>query len=189
MRMEWIILAAVIAVGLGGIVIYNGLVRLRNMVREAWSGIDVQLKRRTDLIPNLVATVKAYAAHERGLFEDIVARRNASIAAATVPGQAAAERALQGTLHRLLAVAEAYPQLKSDENFRTLADALTEIEDQLQMARRYYNGSVRDLNIAIQSFPQLILARPLGFREQPFFELDDAAEGNVPKVSLDAGGA
>jgi LemA protein len=189
MRMEWIIFAAVIAVGLGGIVIYNGLVRLRNMVREAWSGIDVQLKRRTDLIPNLVATVKAYAAHERGLFEDIVARRNASLAAASVPSQAAAERALQGTLTRLLAVAEAYPQLKSDENFRALADALTEIEDQLQMARRYYNGSVRDLNIAIQSFPQLLLARPLGFREQPFFELDDAADANVPQVSLGGGAA
>lgn len=189
MRTEWIWLAALVGAGVFAILIYNRLVRLRNLVREAWSGIDVQLKRRTDLIPNLVATVKAYAAHERRLLEDIVERRNASLAAATVPTQAQAERALQGTLHRLLAVAEAYPELKSDGNFRALQEELSTIEDYLQMARRYYNGTVRDLNIAVQSFPQVLLARPLGFREEPFFELDDPAEGNVPVVAIDGGRA
>jgi LemA protein len=185
MRTEWILVAILVALGLFVILVYNRLVRLRNLVGEAWSGIDVQLKRRTDLIPNLVATVKAYAAHERGLFEDMAARRSASIAAVTVPNQATAERALQGTLHRLLALAEGYPQLKADENFRKLQDALADIEDHLQMARRYYNGTVRDLDIAIHSFPNLLLARPLGFREASFFELDDAAEAQVPQVTLE----
>ena len=114
----------------------------------------MQLRRRTDLIPNLVDTVKAYAAHERGLFEDIVRKRASSIAADNVPGQAAAERELQGSLARLIALAEAYPDLKADKNFLKLQEQLAEIEDQLQMARRYYNGTVRDLNIAIQSFPE-----------------------------------
>jgi LemA protein len=185
MRTEWIVIAVLVVLGLFVIVLYNRLVRLRNLVSEAWSGIDVQLKRRTELIPNLVATVKAYAAHERSLFEDLATRRNASIAAASVPNQAAAERALQGTLQRLLAIAEGYPQLKADENFRKLQDALAEIEDHLQMARRYYNGTVRDLNIAIHSFPNLLLARPLGFREAPFFELEDAADAKVPEVVLE----
>ena len=107
------------------------------------------------------------------------------IAAATVPNQSKAERALQGTLQRLLLLAEGYPQLKADENFRKLQDALADIEDHLQMARRYYNGTVRDLNIAIHSFPNLLLARPLGFREAPFFELDDASEALVPEVALE----
>ncbi len=185
MSTGWIVIAVLVVLGLFAILIYNRLVRLWNLVGEAWSGIDVQLKRRTDLIPNLVATVKAYAAHERGLFEDMATRRSASIAAVTVPNQAAAERALQGTLQRLLAIAEGYPQLKADENFRALQHALADIEDNLQMARRYYNGTVRDLNIAIHSFPNLLLARPLGFRESPFFELDDAADAQVPEVALD----
>jgi LemA protein len=184
MRTEWILLAVLAAIVLYAVVTYNSLVRRRNLVREGWSGIDVQLRRRTDLVPNLVETVKAYAAHERGLFEEVAARRALSIAADDVRGQAQAERALPGSLDRLIALAEGYPQLKADQNFRKLQDELAEIEDQLQMARRYYNGTVRDFNIAIQSFPALLLARPLGFSAQPFFELDDANAGSAPKVAF-----
>jgi LemA protein len=183
MRMEWIIGAVVGAVVVYAIAIYNRLVRQRNLVREGWSGIDVQLKRRTELVPNLVETVKAYAAHERGLFEEVAARRASSIAAHEVKEQAAAERALQGSLGKLMAVAEDYPELKANENFLKLQDQLAEIEDQLQMARRYYNGTVRNLNISIQSFPDTLLARPLGFREEPFFDLDES-EAAVPAVAF-----
>lgn len=119
----------------------------RNLVREGWSGIDVQLKRRTDLIPNLIDTAKGYADHERSLFEDIVKLRNASMSAASVKSQENAERDLSGALSRLIALKEAYPDLKANQNFLKLQEQLAEIEDQLQMARRYYNGSVRNLNI------------------------------------------
>ena len=184
MRAEWILLIAIGSVGLLVILIFNRLVRQRNLVREGWSGIDVQLRRRTDLVPNLVTTVKAYAAHERGLFEDVAAKRASSIAADNVPGQAAAERALQGALGKLFALAEAYPALKADQNFLKLQTELAEIEDQIQMARRYYNGTTRDLNIAIQSFPNSLIARPFGFREEPFFELDDHSQAAAPNVAF-----
>jgi LemA protein len=186
MRTEWIIIAILTFVGVYTITLYNRLVRLRNLVREGWSGIDVQLRRRTDLIPNLVDTVKAYAAHERALFEEINRERARSIAADSVPSREAAERALRGSLGRLMALAEAYPELKADKNFLDLQRQLAEIEDQLQTARRYYNGTVRDLNIAIQAFPNSLVARPLGFREEPYFELDDRAEAVVPKVAMGA---
>jgi LemA protein len=184
MRMEWVVIGVLAAIAIYVIVIFNRLVRHRNLVREGWSGIDVQLRRRTDLIPNLVEAVKGYAAHERGLLEEVAARRASSISADNVPGQAAAERALQGSLGRLFAVAEAYPQLKADKNFLDLQQQLGEIEDHLQMARRYYNGTVRDLNILVQSFPDTLVARPFGFREEPYFELDDAADAAVPTVDL-----
>ncbi len=184
MRMEWVVAAIILVVGIYAVILYNRLVRLRNLAHEGWSGIDVQLLRRTDLIPNLVDTVKAYAAHERALFEDIARRRASSIAADNVPGQAVAERALQGSLGRLIALAESYPELKADKNFLKLQEQLAEIEDQLQMARRYYNGTVRDLNIAIQSFPNTLVSRPLGFKETPFFELDDQADATVPTVAM-----
>lgn len=184
MKAEWIAFAAVAAVMLYAIFAYNRLIQLGNLLREGWSGIDVQLRRRTDLVPNLVNSVKAYAAHERGLFEDIAAKRMSSVAAAGVSAQAAAERALKGSLGRLMAVAEAYPQLQADKNFRLLQEQLAEIEDQLQMARRYYNGTVRNLNVAIGSFPSMLVARTFGFREQPYFELDDAEAANVPQVDL-----
>ena len=187
MRIQWIAIALVVAVALYVIVVFNRLVRLRNQVREGWSGIDVQLRRRTDLVPNLVDTVKAYAAHERGLFEQIATLRASSIAADNVSRQAAAERALEGALGRLLALAEAYPELKANQNFLTLQEQLAEIEDQLQMARRYYNGSARDLNVAIQSFPSVLIARPLGFVEAAFFELDDRDAAQAPKISLARG--
>ena len=164
--------------------IFNRLVRERNLVREGWSGIDVQLRRRTDLVPNLVETVKAYAAHERKLFEDIARIRSDSIAASNIRTQENTERALQGALSRLIALKEAYPNLKADQNFRKLQDQLAEIEDHLQMARRYYNGSVRNLNILIQSFPNVLIARPLGFKEAEFFQID-AGEGATPQVTFE----
>ncbi|MGE3989857.1 LemA family protein [Pseudorhodoplanes sp.] len=164
--------------------IFNRLVRERNLVREGWSGIDVQLRRRTDLVPALVETVKGYAAHERTLFEDVAAIRAASIAASSVRTQENAERRLEGALSKLIALQEAYPNLKADQNFLKLQEQLAEIEDQLQMARRYYNGSVRNLNIAIQSFPNLLIARPLGFAEADFFEADDA-DGATPRVTFE----
>jgi LemA protein len=184
MSVSWLALVAFGVVAGYAIFSYNRLVNLVNLVREGWSGVDVQLRRRTDLVPNLVSTVKAYAAHERALFEEIAARRTSSVAAANVPDQAAAERALNGSLGRLMAVAEAYPQLKADRNFRELQEQLAEIEDQLQMARRYYNGAVRNLNVRIQSIPDLLVARPAGFRELPYFELDDAAQAEVPRIDL-----
>ena len=187
MRMQWIVIAVVVALALYIIVVFNRLVRLRNQVREGWSGIDVQLRRRTDLIPNLVDAVKGYAAHERGLFEQITKLRASSIAADNVSQQAAAERALKGALGRLLLLAEAYPELKANQNFLTLQEQLAEIEDQLQMARRYYNGSARDLNVAIQSFPSMVIARPFGFVEAAFFEIDDRADAQAPKISLARG--
>jgi LemA protein len=182
--MEWIIAAVVAALAVYAVGVFNRLVRLRNMVREGWSGIDVQLRRRTDLVPNLVETVKAYAAHERSVLEEVTQRRAGSIAAGDVSTQANAERALSGSLNRLLALAEAYPQLKADQNFLQLQRQLAEIEDQIQMSRRYYNGAARNLNIAIQSFPAVLLAGLLGFREEPFFELENRTEGNVPQVEF-----
>jgi LemA protein len=185
MSLGWIILAVVVAAAIYAIVVYNRLVRLRNMVSEGFSGVDVQLRRRTDLVPNLVETVKAYAAHERTVLEEVAATRASSIAANDVPGQAAAARALQAALGRLFALAEAYPQLKADKNFLELQNQLAEIEDQLQMARRYYNGTVRDLNIEIQSFPSSLIAGAMHFTPAPFFELDDAAR-SAPTISFAA---
>ena len=183
MRTEWIVIGVLALIGLYAIVVFNRLVRGRNLVREGFSGIDVQLKRRSDLIPNLVETVKAYAAHERGLFEEIAAKRTSAMNATDIAGKAAAEQALQGSLHRLFAVAEAYPQLKANENFLALQNQIAELEDQLQMARRYYNGTVRDFNIAIQTFPDVLLARLTGFHEEHFFQADAEAAVN-PTVSF-----
>ena len=181
--MNWIALVVLVAVVIYGLAIFNRLIRSRNMVREAWSGIDVQLRRRSDLIPNLIEAVKGYASHERGVFDDVTAKRATTLNAQGVAQAASSETALQGALGRLLAVAESYPQLKADENFLALQKELAEIEDQLQMARRYYNGTVRDFNIAIQSFPNALVAHALGMREEHFFETD-AASRNAPTVSL-----
>jgi LemA protein len=186
---RWIALVIVAVAVLYVIGVFNRLVRLRNLVREGWSGIDVQLKRRTDLVPNLVETVKAYAAHERGVFEEVTAMRTSSIAANNVSAQASAEQGLQASLGKLFAVAEAYPELKADKNFLALQQQLAEIEDQLQMARRYYNGTVRNLNTAIQSFPANVFAGVFGFHEQPFFELDDRGQASVPGVSFQTSGS
>jgi LemA protein len=181
MRAEWVAVAVLAAIGLYAVVVFNRLIRARNLVREGWSGIDVQLVRRSDLIPNLVETVKGYAGHERTLFAEIAARRTQALNATGVTGRAAAEQELQVSVRKVLAVAEAYPELKASQNFLELQEQLAELEDQLQLARRYYNGTVRDYNIAIQSFPDLLLAGVFGFRDEPYFETEDTA---VPSVKL-----
>jgi LemA protein len=183
MQVQWIAIAVVVLFGLYVIVIFNRLVGGRNRVHEAWSGIDVQLRRRSDLVPNLVEVVKGYAAHERVLFEDIAAKRTSAMIAIDVPGKAAAEQELQGSLRRLMALAEAYPALKANQNFLALQSQLAELEDQLQMARRYYNGTVRDYNTSIQTFPDVLIARAAGFHEEHFFQADEAAAA-LPSVSF-----
>lgn len=175
-------LAAAVVVWI--VVIYNGLVRMRNMVEEAWSGIDVQLKRRTDLIPNLVSTVKGYAAHERETLEEVIRMRNQAQSAQGVAETAQAQGLLGQALGRLFALAESYPDLKANANFSQLQATLGEIEDEIQLARRYYNGSVRNLNVAVESFPSNLVARRFGFSKAEFFELESAAERAVPTVSF-----
>jgi LemA protein len=183
MRTEWIVLAVVALIALYAVVVFNRLIRGRNLVREGFSGIDVQLKRRSDLIPNLVETVKAYAAHERGLFTEIAEKRTAAMNASGVAGKAAAESDLQGSLHRLFALAESYPELKANQNFLALQTQIAELEDQLQMARRYYNGTVRDYNTSIQTFPDVLIAGLLGFHEEHFFQAE-AGDRTTPQVQF-----
>jgi len=166
------------------IAVYNGLVRKRNMVEEAWSGIDVQLKRRTDLIPNLVSTVKGYAAHEKGTLEEVVRLRNLAQNAHGVGETAQAQGLLGAALGKLFALAESYPDLKANANFAQLQTSLGEIEEQLQLARRYYNGAARDLNIAVESFPSNLIAGRFGFAKAEFFELENTAERAVPTVAF-----
>jgi len=182
--MGWILLAVVAAAVLWAISLYNGLVRLRNGAEGAWSDIDVQLKRRWELIPNLVETVKGYAQHEQQTFEQVTAARTRAMQATTPGEKASAEAGLQGVLKSLFAVAEAYPELRANENFLGLQRELSELEDAIQSARRYYNAIVRDLNTAIQSFPANLLAGPFGFEKREFFELDSREERSAPQVSF-----
>jgi LemA protein len=180
----WIVLGVAILALLYLIAIYNRLVRLRALVKEAFSGITVQLRRRADLIPNLVEAVQGYAAHEREVFEEVSKARAASLNAGSVEATAQADAQLTGMLGRLFAVAEAYPELKASTNFLQLQDQLANIETELQGARRYYNATVRDLNSTIQSFPPTLIARPMGFTQEPFYQDDDPAIQNAPKVSF-----
>jgi LemA protein len=181
----WIVIAAVVlllllfAVGL-----YNRLVRLRALVKEGFSGITVQLRRRADLIPNLVESVQGYATHEREVFEEVSRARAATVNAGSVQATAQADAQMTGLLGRLFAVAEAYPELKANTNFLQLQDQLANIEGELQGARRYYNATVRDLNSSIQSFPAVVVASPLGFHEEPFYQDDDPAIQAAPKVTF-----
>jgi LemA protein len=178
----WILLGVLALLAVVGVFGYNRLVRLRNEVDTGWANIDVQLQRRADLIPNLVEAVKGYAAHERGVFEEVT-RARAALQRAEGPAAAAeADLGLSAALGRLFAVAEAYPELKASENFLRLQEDLTDTEDKISAARRYYNATVMHFNTAVQSFPWLLLARPLGFREREFF----SAEGDVavPEVSF-----
>ncbi len=163
---------------------YNGLVSNKNLVAEGWSGIDVQLRRRADLIPNLIETVKGYASHEDKLFRDIAELRAKSISGGTVGEQSAIGQAMSGALGKLFAVAEAYPELKADANFRDLQDKLSGVEDEIQMSRRYYNGAVRNLNTMIESFPTNFIATQFKFTKAEFFEIGDAAAREVPKVDF-----
>lgn len=183
----WIVLGVIVVVGFFLIAMYNRLVTLRQRVREAWSDIDVQLKRRHDLIPNLVETVKGYAAHERGVFEEVTkARANAISAGQTGnPEQrAVAENQLTAALRTVFAVAENYPQLQAVQEFKDLSENLTATEDKISFARRFYNGNVRDYNTALQTFPTNVLAGMFGFAAEQYFELADATEREVPKVSF-----
>jgi LemA protein len=180
----WIVLGVVVLALLYVIAIYNRLVRLRALVKEGFSGITVQLRRRADLIPNLVETVQGYAAHEREVFEGVSKARAASVNAGGVQATAQADAQLTGMLGRLFAVAEAYPELKANTNFLQLQDQLSAIEGELQGARRYYNATVRDLNSTIQSFPPVLIARPMGFAEEPFYQDDDQSIQTAPKVSF-----
>jgi LemA protein len=181
----WVILAVIVLLILYVIGLYNSLVRLRALVKEGFSGITVQLRRRADLIPNIVEAVKGYAAHEREVFEEVSKARAASVNAGSVEATAQADAQLTGMLGRLFAVAEAYPELKANTNFLQLQDQLANIEGELQSARRYYNATVRDLNTSIQSFPAVLVARPMGFSEEPFYQDDDPAIQGAPKVSFD----
>jgi LemA protein len=164
--------------------IYNGMVRARNRVDESWSGIDVQLKRRHDLIPNLVETVKGYAAHEKEVFEAVTQARAAAMGAQGPAQSAQAEGALTGALGRLFAVAEAYPVLRATENFQQLQAELTNTEDQIAGARRIYNGNVQEYNTKIQTFPAAVFAGMFGFTKREFFELESPADREVPNVSF-----
>lgn len=164
---------------------YNLLVRARNMVSEAWSGIDVQLKRRHDLIPNIVETVRAYSDHERELFERVAETRARSISTQAIPAKGEVENELSAQLKTIMAVAEAYPQLKASDNFMTLQKALVEVEDQIQYARRYYNATVRDYNTRIQSFPGVIVANAFHFEKAEFFEIEFATEREAPSAKFE----
>ena len=181
---EWIILGVVVLVLLYLIVIYNRLVRLRALVREAFSGITVQLRRRADLVPNLVETVKGYATHERETLDQVIAHRGDAVQAKGVAATAQADNAMTAMIGRLFAVAEAYPDLKADENFRQLQGELSELEGELQGARRYYNATARDLNTSVRSFPDVLVAGPMGFDEEPYYEDADAGIRTAPKVDF-----
>jgi LemA protein len=174
-----ILTAAVVAV----LFIYNSLVQLKVRADGAWSDIDVQLKRRYDLIPNLVETVKGYAGHERGTLESVIQARSAAMSARGPVAKAEAENVLTGALKSLFALAEAYPQLRAAENFAQLQRSLGDIEDDIQNARRYYNAVVRDLNTRILQFPSNLVARSFGFHEREFFEIAEA-ELSVPRVAF-----
>lgn len=176
-----LVIIGAVLLGLVGFVIalYNGLVKLRVLVEEAWSGIDVQLKRRYDLIPNIVETVKGYASHEKGTFEKIAELRSAAMKTDSVEEKGKIEGELTSTLKTLFAVAENYPQLKADANFLDLQKTLQNIEEEIQGARRYYNGAVREFNLKLAVFPNNIIGGVLGFKNKEFFEADETEKQNV----------
>lgn len=184
MSIIYIILAVAAVLVIWLIAAYNRFIRLNRRKDEAWSDIDVQLKRRHDLIPNLVETVKGYASHESGLFEKVTQARAQAINASGAAQKAEAENALAGTLKSLFAVAENYPQLRASENFGKLQEELADTENKVQAARRFYNGNVRDLNIATESFPSNIVARLFGFKLAEFFELENEGERKPVEVKF-----
>ena len=182
----YITLAILAAVAVYAVSVYNGLVKARQMTEEAWSGIDVQLKRRADLIPNLIETVKGYAAHEKSTFEEVVNLRNRAqaVPAGDVEARAQAEGMLSQALGKLFALAEAYPDLKANTNFLELQKSLETIESEIQMSRRYYNGAARDLNIRVESFPSNIVANFFRFVKAQYFEITNEADRAVPSVKF-----
>ncbi|MBY3596129.1 LemA family protein [Rhizobium bangladeshense] len=182
----YVILAIIAVIALYIVFIYNGLVRSRQIAEEAWSGIDVQLKRRADLIPNLIETVKGYAAHEKSTLEEVVSLRNKAqaVPSGDVAGRAQVEGLLGQALGRVIALAEAYPDLKANENFAELQASLETMEGELQMARRYYNGAARDLNVKVESFPSNLVAGQFGFAKREYFEITNEADRAVPSVKF-----
>jgi len=179
----WIILIALVAVGGWLVMVYNGLVKGRNHVDEAWSDIEVQLKRRYDLIPNIVEAVKGYAKHEEGVFTKVTEARNMAMGAKTAAEHAEAENMLSQTLKSLFAVAEAYPQLQASGNFMHLQQELVDAEDKIQASRRFYNGNVRDFNTMLQTFPNNMVAGPFGFTKREFFDAPDIVN-EAPQVKF-----
>ncbi len=164
--------------------VYNRLVKNKNLAEEAWSGIDVQLKKRYDLIPSLVNTVKGYATHEKETLENVIKWRNQGVAANTVKDQEKAEIGLSAVLGRLIALSENYPDLKANANFQDLQQQLSEIENAIQLSRRYYNGVVRDNNILVESFPSNLVASSFAFGKREYFELDSAQQRDAPEVKF-----
>lgn len=181
-----ILLVVVVAIAAYVISVYNSLVSKRQLSQEGWSGIDVQLKRRSDLIPNLLETVKGYMGHERETLEAVMRARAGVQGAANADPQerGKAESLLSGAIGRLFAVAEAYPDLKANTTFLEFQSALQKVEDEIQMSRRYYNGTVRDLNVAVESFPSNIISNIFGFIKAQYFEIEDDSERATPKVSF-----
>ena len=187
MNTLWIVLVIVAVIIIALVAMYNGLIRLKNRVEEAYSDMDVQMKRRYDLIPNLVETVKGYAAHEQGTFEKVVAARTAAMTAhqgGDVAEQIKAENNLSTTLKSLFALSESYPDLKANQNFLQLQSDLTDTEDKIMASRRFYNGNVRDFNTKLQVFPTNIFGKMLGFAAKTYFELADAAEREPVQVKF-----
>ncbi len=179
MLFVWIIVALVVLLAIYALVTYNGLVSMRNRIENAWAQIDVQLKRRYDLIPNLVETVKGYAAHERGTLEAVVQARNMAMSAQGPQDQAAAENMITGALKSVFALSEAYPDLKANQNFLNLQEELTGTEGRIAYARQFYNDTVYSYNTKIQSVPSNVIAKQFKFAEREYFEVDDAARGSV----------
>ena len=183
----WIILGIIVVIAIYAIMLYNRMVSLRQVVNQAWSDISVQLKQRHDLVPNLVETVKGYAAHERGTLEAVTQARNAAVSAASPEAQAKAENVLTGALRQLFALSEAYPDLKANQNFLQLQSDLSDLENKIAAARRFFNNAVQEFNTAIQSFPMVLVAGPMGFTQRTFFEVDEgerAAVEAAPQVKF-----
>jgi len=185
MTMGWILAVAAAALVLWVGVTFNAFVRLRNRTDEAFSGVDVQLRRRHDLVPNLVKVVQGYASHERGTLTQVVEARGSAAGAREIDARAISENGLSRSLDRLMLLVEAYPDLAADASFRRLHDELVEIEEQIQYARRYYNGAVRDFNNRIQQFPANLMAPVFGMRARAFFELASPAERVAPRVAVE----
>lgn len=179
-----IVIGVVVLIAIYFVSVYNRLVSKRTLAEEGFSGIDVQLKRRADLIPNLVETVKGYMDHEKGTLENITALRAKAQTTTNPEDRLKTEAAISGALANIMAVAESYPQLQASSNFNNLQSELASIEEQLQMARRYYNGTVRELNVMIEQFPSNLIAGSFGFTKKPFFEIDNEADRQVQKVSF-----
>ena len=184
MTVVWVLAGAVALALFGAVLMYNQLVRLKNMAREGWSGIDVQLKRRANLIPNLVETVKGYLGHESDLLSRVTELRSKSGQARNVQEKGRVEDEISRSLSNILAVAEGYPDLKANQNFLDLQDRLARIEEEIQMARRYYNGTARELNIKIESFPSNFIAAMFGFSPMDYFEVEDPGDRAVPQVAF-----